>query len=137
MRKVALENWQVIKKNLTIMQGDATDLTAVKNAILRHDAVVSTLGSNTGLGKTTILHEMTQNIVLGMREHQVARIAYTASVGIDNEIPGLVGKLTTKLLRNVKADHRNAVAVIKENNIKWTIARPLGLNDKTKYRDIS
>lgn len=123
-------NFNISDPNLLIVQGEATDASAVKKAILGHDAVISTLGANTGLRKTTILHEMTQNIVQGMKEQQVSRIAYMASAGIDKEIPGVFGKLTMKLLGN-------AVAVIKDNDLQWTIARPLGLTDKPftgKYR---
>ena len=73
---------------------------------------------------------MTKNIVQGMKEQQVSRIAYMASAGIDKEIPGVIGKITMKLLGNVLEDHHNAVAVLKDNDLQWTIARPLGLNDK-------
>lgn len=123
-------NLNISNPNLVIVQGDATDASDVKKAILGHDAVISTLGTNTGLRKTTILHEMTQNIAQGMKEQQVSRIAYMASAGIDKEIPGFIGKITIKLLGNVLDDHHNAVAVLKDNNLQWTIARPLGLNDK-------
>ena len=123
-------NLNISNPNLVIVQGDATDASDVKKAILGHDAVISTLGTNTGLRKTTILHEMTQNIAQGMKEQQVSRIAYMASAGIDKEIPGVIGKITIKLLGNVLDDHHNAVAVLKDNDLQWTIARPLGLNDK-------
>ena len=108
-----------------IVQGDVTDASAVKKAILGNNAVISTLGTNTGLRKTTILHEMTKNIVQGMKEQRVSRIAYMASAGIDKEIPGVFGKITMKLLGNVLDDHHNAVAVLKDNDLQWTIARPL------------
>ena len=123
-------NLNISNPNLLIVQGDVTDASAVKKAILGNNAVISTLGTNTGLRKTIILHEMTQNIVQGMKEQQVSRIAYMASAGIDKEIPGVIGKITMKLLGNVLDDHHNAVAVLKDNDLQWTIARPLGLNDK-------
>ena len=53
-------NLNISNPNLVIVQGDATDASDVKKAILGHDAVISTLGTNTGLRKTTILHEMTK-----------------------------------------------------------------------------
>ena len=60
----------------------------------------------------------------------MSRVAYMASAGIDKEIPGIIGKITIKLLGNVLDDHHNAVAVLKDSDLQWTIARPLGLNDK-------
>ena len=119
-------NLNISDPNLVIVQGDVTDASAVKKAILGNDAVISTLGTNTGLRKSTILREMTKNIVQGMKEQQVSRIAM-ASAGIDKEIPGVIGKITIKLLGNVLDDHHNAVAMLKENELQWTIARPSGL----------
>ena len=116
--------------NLTIIQGEATNEEAVKAAIAEHDAVISCLGSSSGLGKTTILHEMGKNIVNGMKANQVSRIVYMASAGVDKEIPGISGKIMMKLLANVLEDHRNALNEIKSNNLTYTIARPMGLTDK-------
>lgn len=124
------EKMNIPHPNLTIVKGDATDAAAVSAAMEGHDAAVSALGANNGLGKTTILHEMTANIAAGMEAHHISRIVYTASAGIDHEIPGVMGKLTEKMLANVLADHRNAVQVLKDHNFEWTIARPLGLTDK-------
>lgn len=117
-------------KNLTIIEGDAANQEAVAKAIEGQNIVISCLGANNGLGKTTVLHEMTINIVAGMKTHHVQQIIYVASAGIDKEIPGLSGKLMMKMLGNVLKDHRNAVQVIKENIPHYTIVRPLGLNDQ-------
>ena len=124
--------------NLNIIKGQATEQRAVSDAIKGKELVISCLGSDNGLKKTTILHEMTSNIVAGMKEHNVSRIIYTASAGIDNEIPGIIGKIMMKLLGNVLEDHYNAVAEIKKNSLTYTIVRPLGLTDNPytgKYRE--
>lgn len=124
--------------NLHIMKGQATDKRAVSDAIKGKELVISCLGSDKGLKKTTVLHEMTSNIVAAMTEHHVARIIYMASAGIDNEIPGIIGKITTMLLGNVLKDHHNAVAEIKKHSLTYTIVRPLSLTDNPytgKYRE--
>lgn len=117
-------------ENLTIIQGDAFDKEAVKSAISGHDSVISCIGSNTGMKKSTELGDMTKNIVEGMIANNVKRIVYTASAGIENEIPGIMGKIMSKLLGNVLADHRNAVDMIKSNDLNYTIVRPMSLNNK-------
>lgn len=117
-------------KNLIIVQGDALDQEAVKLAIAGHDAVISCLGSTTGMKKSTELGDMTKNVVAGMVANNVQRIVYTASAGIENEIPGIMGKLMAKILGNVLADHRNAVETIKTNDLTYTIVRPMGLTNK-------
>lgn len=124
------EKLTMTHERLTIVQGDATDSEAVNSALNGQDAVISCVGSNNGLGKTTILREMASTVAEAMAHNGVDRIVYMASAGIDREIPGVMGKVTMKLLGNVLEDHRNAVEVYKSFDFKWTIARPMGLTDK-------
>lgn len=114
---------------LHVYEGDALDISAVSKAIEGHDAVISCLGSNTGLRKSTVLGEMGTIIAQAMKEKNVSRIIYLASAGIDKEIPGVSGKLIMKLLGKVLVDHRTAVDAIQANQLEWTIARPMSLND--------
>ena len=124
------EKLTLAHERLTIVQGDATDSEAVNSAVKGQDAVISCVGSNNGLGKTTILREMAGTVAEAMARNGVDRIVYMASAGIDKEIPGMIGKMTMKLLGNVLEDHRNAVEVYKSYDFRWTIARPMGLTDK-------
>ncbi|WP_442601905.1 NAD(P)-dependent oxidoreductase [Paenibacillus sp. KN14-4R] len=131
-----LSNFNMTDPNLRVIVGDACDPEAVTEAIANHDAVVSCLGSR-GMGRTSVLTEMAGHIVEGMNSSGVNRVLYVAAAGIYNEIPGIVGMASKIFLRNVLADHRRAVEVIKSNNVNWTIARPLHLIDTPltgKYR---
>lgn len=128
----------VAHEKLRVVQGNAFNPHEVSSAIAGHDAVVSCLGSSQGLKRSTELREMTQHIVNGMLMHGVERIVYTASAGIDREIPGLGGKLIMYLLRHPLADHRAAVGLIRQHGLNYTIARPLGLTDRPitgRYRE--
>ena len=123
---------------LSIIEGQATNLADVEQAIAGHDLVISCLGSDKGMSKSTALHEMTKNIVASMKKHNVSRIIYMASAGVEKEIPGLTGKMVMKMLANPLADHRNAIAEIKNAGLTYTIARPMGLTDKLatgQYRE--
>ena len=117
-------------ERLTIVQGDAFDKATVKAAVIGKDVVISCLGSTTGMKKSNQLENMTKNIVDEMVANNIQRIIYVASAGIENEIPGIMGKIMIKMLRNVLTDHSNAVDYIKSNNLTYTIVRPMGLNDK-------
>lgn len=122
---------------LTVIQGDALDQVATAKAIENQDAVVSCLGTN-GLKKSNLLEQMVKNIVDGMKSNGISRIVYTASAGIDKEIPGLSGKIVMMLLKNALEDHRNAVNYIKSNHLYYTIARPMSLNNdelNSTYRE--
>ncbi|CAM4170200.1 NAD(P)-dependent oxidoreductase [Lacicoccus alkaliphilus] len=128
----------VSDEQLTIIRGDAFNKDEVAAAIAGNDAVVSYLGSNKGMKKSSELEEMAKNIVDGMQEHHVKRIVYTASAGVEQEISGISGKLIMKLLKNVLADHRKAVGHIRSNDLEFTIVRPMGLTDKDftgEYRE--
>lgn len=129
---------EVEHENLHITQGDAFNKEEVAAAIQGHDVVVSCLGSSKGIKKSTELEEMTKNIVDDMKEHGIHRIIYTASAGIDNEIPGIFGKMVMKMLKHALTDHRNAVDYIQSNGLNYTIVRPLGLTNDPftgKYRE--
>lgn len=121
---------QINHENLTVIQGDAFDKQAVEAAIRGMDAVISCLGSTTGMKKSTELENMMKNVVDGMVANDVQRIVYTASAGVENEIPGLMGKMMMKMLGNVLTDHKNAIEYIKSNNLTYTIVRPMGLTNK-------
>lgn len=119
----------LVDEALEIIQGDAFNSEEVAVAIAGHDAVVSCLGSSQGMKKSTELEEMTKNIVDGMQAHNVKRIVYTASAGINKEIPGISGKIVMKLLKNALTDHRHAVDYIKAHGLNFTIARPMSLTN--------
>lgn len=125
-------------ENLKIVQGNAFNQEEVSAAIKGHNAVVSCLGSSQGMKKSTELQEMTKNMVIGMKDNHVDRIIYTASAGIDKEIPGLSGKLVMQMLKNALVDHRAAVDYIQSNGLNYTIVRPMGLTNHPftgKYRE--
>ena len=117
------------KEGVHIIQGDAFDAAAVANAIVGHEAVVSCLGSSSGMKKSNELEKMGKNIADGMEAAGVKRLVYCASAGVDREIPGLTGKMVMKLLANPLKDHRAALDYYKTKPIIYTIARPMGLKD--------
>lgn len=125
-----LTKLQIENDHLHVVRGDATNAEEVSAAIAGHDAVISCLGSNKMVAKSTQLEEMTQHIVASMEAHHVKRIVYTASAGINNELPGVGGKMVMKMLQNVLTDHRHAVDLIQAHkDLQYTIVRPLGLTN--------
>lgn len=117
------------KDGVTIIQGDAFDPATVAQAIIGHDAVVSCVGSSSGMKKSNELETMGKNIADGMAAANVTRLVYCASAGVDREIPGLAGKMMMALLKNPLADHRAALNYYKSKGFNITIARPMGLKN--------
>lgn len=116
-------------KGVNVIQGNAFDAKAVAEAIVGHDAVISCVGSSTGMKRSHELEQMGHAIADGMERAGVKRLVYCASAGVDGEIPGIAGKLMMLMLKNPLADHRNALNYYKSKNIVYTIARPMGLKD--------
>lgn len=129
---------KVTGDKLTVVQGDAFHVEQVSAAIAGHDAVVSCLGSNQGMKKSDDLRTMAKNIVAGMQQLGIKRIVYTASAGINDELPGIGGKLMMGVLKQVLIDHRAAVDTIQEAGLTYTIVRPMGLTNDSfsgQYRE--
>ena len=118
-----------VTENVTIIQGDAFNAQQVADAIKGQDVVMSCLGSSGGMKKSNELETMGKNIADGMVLHNVQRLVYCASAGINREIPGLTGKMVMKLLENPLKDHRAALDYYLSKNITYTIARPMGLKN--------
>ncbi|ALS75597.1 epimerase [Planococcus rifietoensis] len=129
---------KVTGEKLTVVQGDAFHVEQVAAAIAGHEAVVSCLGSNQGMKKSADLQTMAKNIVAGMQQHGIKRIVYTASAGINDELPGIGGKLMMGVLKQVLIDHRAAVDAIQQAGLTYTIVRPMGLTNDSfsgQYRE--
>lgn len=129
---------KVTGEKLMVVQGDAFHVEQVAAAIAGHDAVVSCLGSNQGMKKSADLQTMAKNIVAGMQQHGIKRIVYTASAGINDELPGIGGKLMMGVLKQVLIDHRAAADAIQEAGLTYTIVRPMGLTNDSfsgQYRE--
>ncbi|WP_298040938.1 NAD(P)-dependent oxidoreductase [uncultured Microbacterium sp.] len=118
------------REGIRIVQGDAFDADAVAAAIAGQDAAVSCLSSSAPMKPSDEITTMVGNIVDGMRTSGVERIAYCASLGVDGELTGLIGRGIQWMLRHPLADHRAALDRIDSAGLDRTIARPSSLNDK-------
>jgi putative NADH-flavin reductase len=125
-------------EGIKVVQGDAFNADAVAKAIEGHEAVISCLGSSTGMKKSNELETMGKNIADGMSATGVKRLVYCASAGVFGEIPGIAGKMMMKLLANPLKDHRAALDYYMSKDVVYTIARPMGLKDEelnTNYQE--
>jgi len=121
------EKVKISNENLTVIVGSVLNNNDVSNALNGADAVVSCLGGDANK-KSTILTDMTKVIVDEMKKNDIKRISYIATAGIHKEIPGIFVNLIINLLfKNVINDHKGAVDYIINNDLNYTIARPLAL----------
>lgn len=124
--------------NLSIAIGDGLDGQAVADAMRGHDAVICCVGSTGFLQETTLMSDITGNLIQGMKQHDIERIVYCASAGIHQELQGLSGKIAAWMLKKVLDDHRRAYKLMVDSGLKWTVARPMALSNEPltgQYRE--
>ena len=120
---------KVTAEAVRVVQGDALDADVVRAAVVGQDAVVSALASTEGPDKETSLRRMAGVLAAAMVAEGVRRVVWCASEGVDGEMRGPVGWVVQKLLAKPLADHRAAVASLRDAGLTVTVARPRALND--------
>lgn len=118
---------QLQHERLAIAQGDATDPRAVGAAVAGAEAVVSAIGG-TGLGPSTQITDCTATIVAACTDQRFVSIS-TVGAGDSGRLMPLAARPILLMLRNAIKDHEGAEAVIMGSNLRWTIARCVGLTD--------
>ncbi|MCB9112009.1 MAG: SDR family oxidoreductase [Anaerolineales bacterium] len=122
------EKFEVRHANLIVFKGDAMDASAVENAIIGQDSVISALGPT----RPPIPHMMetsAKNIVTGMKKHGVRRLISTTGAGVrqpEDEpkfIDNFIGFLLNILAKDVVLDSAENVQVIRASDLDWTVVR--------------
>ncbi|MGL4820684.1 MAG: NAD(P)-dependent oxidoreductase [Bacilli bacterium] len=115
-------------EHLRVVEGQATQLTDVKAAIVGHDAVINCVGGP-GLRPATTVADITANILASMNDAGIKRIVQMSSAGVHNELTGIAGKTVMLVLKNPLADHRLAYERLVASGLDYTLARPMGLTN--------
>lgn len=112
-------------ERLHVVKGDVLD-QAVTTAVAGQEAVLTALGTES-LAYSGFLERSLVRIVTAMKKQGVDRIGYVASAGVDDELPGVQGMLAQRILKNPLKDHRQAIALLQQADLNYTVARPLRL----------
>ncbi|HEY4153598.1 MAG TPA: SDR family oxidoreductase [Pseudolysinimonas sp.] len=138
------ETFGLTHERLHIVAGDAMDAASVSDAIAGQDAVLSTLGVPFGKDPITIYSVGTGNIVAGMTEHGVRRLACVSSSAVDVHPDPTESWIFEHVLqpyvvngigKTTYDDMRAMEAVVRASELDWTIARPSGLFGSTVVSD--
>ena len=122
------ESIKLQSEKLNIVVGQATNYEDVKKAIAGHDAVISCIGG-AGIKVSTIITDITKNVVDAMNETGVKRIVQVSSAGVHNELTGIMGKISSIMLKNALKDHAGAYNRLKSGGVNYTLARPMALTE--------
>ena len=138
------ETFGLTHERLQVVTGDAMDAASVSAAIAGQDAVLSTLGVPFGKEPITIYSVGTGNIVHGMTEHGVRRLALVSSSAVDVHPDPSASWLFEKVLqpyvvngigKTTYDDMRRMETIVAASGLDWTIARPSGLFASTLISD--
>lgn len=117
--------------NLTVVQGDVYNASAVSAAIAGHDAVLSALGARS-LGHSDLLEVSMRNILAGMAAHGVSRIIVLGASGAAKNAAqhqGILASLFLKLVENTILrepfrSQENQVCLLEASKAEYTIVLP-------------
>lgn len=130
------ETFGLDHERLRVASGDAMDAASASAATAGHDAVLSTLGVPFGKEPITLYSIGTGNIVAGMTEHGVRRLACVSSSAVDPHDDPAEGWVFNHVLqpyvvngigRTTYDDMRRMEAVVAASDLDWTVVRPSGL----------
>jgi uncharacterized protein YbjT (DUF2867 family) len=107
----------------TVIDGDATKLDQLKDAMQDVDAVYANLaGSN--------IREQAEKVVEAMQATGVKRLVWISTLGIYDEVPGKFGEWNNATLGDYLTNYRSAADVIEASDLDYTVVRPAWLTDK-------
>ena len=136
------ESLELGSDQLTLLNGDATDLTDVEKAVAGHDAVVVTLGITENpfrvrlFGAAATANDVrsvgTRNVIAAMRKHGARRLVVQSSYGVGETRNNLrwVDRLFFKMLLEPQiADTEVQELEVRESGVDWVLAQPVHLTD--------
>lgn len=97
-----------------IVEGDATDQSALDAAMAGQDIVYANLSGN--------MAQQARMIVAAMGSARVRRLIFISSMGIYGEVPG-------ERYRSILDPYRDSAAIVEGSRLDWTVIRPAWLND--------
>jgi len=120
-------------EHLTLVQGDVRDGDAVAQGVAGSDAVVCVLGPTSKAPDMAVSAGMAQ-VLVAMERHGDRRLVVAgAGVGAEGDRPGpfdrLIGFVLRLAAKNVLADMRGTVQLVRASDLDWTVVRVPMLTD--------
>jgi uncharacterized protein YbjT (DUF2867 family) len=115
-----------VDSRLEVVVGEATSQEDVKSALSDVDAVLSTLGSNTG----TVLTDATRAIVAGATANRVKRVVMLSSFAVLHDRLSVPAKLMARLaMRAMVRDKVAAEQVLRASDLDWMLVHAVRLSN--------
>lgn len=114
----------VVQENerIRIIEGDALNEAAMKQAVAGQDVVISTLG---GMD----LAEKTENIVHAMQQAEVKRLVVMSAGGIYDELPEPFNSWDKSVVGYTRPANLRTAEIAEQSGLQYTVLRPVWLNN--------
>lgn len=109
-----------LKETITVLEGDVLDTANLKVAMNNQDIVVACLNGD--------LLAQAESIVEASKAMKVTRIIWLTGLGIHHEVPGSVGEMLDKLIKQFP-DYVKAADTIANSGKSYTLVRAANLVD--------
>lgn len=122
--------------NLSVVQGNVMDQSAIERIMPGHDAVFCTLGAGS---KGTVRAEGTRNIIAAMKTTGIKRFICQSTLGAGDSRGNMnffwKYIMFGMLLRKAYADHELQESCVMQSDLHWTIVRPAAFTDGPRTQD--
>jgi len=119
------EKLTTVNSNLRVVAGEATDKSALSQALVGADAVISTLG-----GKGSVIADSTQAIVAAAHEAGVSRVVVLSSWLVERDRIDAVTRLLTGIAMGPLIKDKSAgEEALRRSDLEWTIVYASILTD--------
>lgn len=124
----------ITNKNLSIHVGDIRNYKQVGEAIKGNEAVISVVGNRTRLvvfKSTTAISNGVENIVRAMKQHNVRRLLFITSFGLNESMFPPEKFFIRTVLKNIFSEMPRQEKIISQSGLDYTIVRPARLTDES------
>jgi len=115
-----------------VVEGDATDASAIDGAVRGQDAVLDTVGGKTPYKETTLETSVAKTVIAAMQRNGVRRLAATSMLGVGGSKANATfyeRLLVSTFLHGTDKDKAAMESAIEASSLEWVILRPALLND--------
>lgn len=125
------------KPNVIVRVADVHDASAVRDALIGCDAVISALGAGTSRSPTTVFSEGISNVLDGMRQHEIRKLSVISAAPVSDRSDApyveraLVMPILDRFFGASYADLRVMEQILQATDgLDWVCLRPPRLTDK-------
>lgn len=118
--------------NLRVVQGDATDVASVVDAMSHNDVVISVLGA----ANTSLITDSTRAILAAAKVTGLKRVIMMSSFAVNRTQLKAATKFLTGMMKGMMADKVRGETLLRRSGLDWTIVYATTLTNDARGGDV-